>query len=58
MPEVIRQRLKAADDLFSTAVSKVRQPVEAIFNWLIEEIDIQKASKVRSTKGLMVHAFG
>jgi hypothetical protein len=58
MPEVIKQRLKAADDLFSTAVSKVRQPVEAIFNWLIEKADIQKASKVRSTKGLMIHAFG
>ena len=58
MPEVMKQRLKAADDLFSTAVSKVRQPVEAIFNWLIEKADIQKASKVRYTKGLMVHAFG
>jgi len=52
MPEVIKQRIKAANDLFSTAVSKVRQPVEAIFNWLIEKADIQKASKVRSTKGL------
>jgi hypothetical protein len=58
MPEVIKQRLKAADDLFSTALSKVRQPVEAIFNWLIEKADIQKVSIVRSTKGLMVHAFG
>ena len=58
MPEVIKQRIKAANDLFSTAVSKVRQPVEAIFNWLIEKADIQKTSKVRSTKGLMVHAFG
>lgn len=58
MPEVIKQRIKAADDLFSTAVSRVRQPVEAIFNWLIEKTDIQKASKVRSTKGLMIHAFG
>jgi hypothetical protein len=58
MPEVIKQRIKAANDLFSTAVSRVRQPVEAIFNWLIEKADIQKASKVRSTKGLMVHAFG
>ena len=58
MPEVIKQRLKAADDLFSTAVSGVRQPVEAIFNWLIEKADIEKACKVRSTKGLMVHAFG
>ncbi len=58
MPEVIKQRLKAADDLFSTAVSKVRQPIEAIFNWLIEKAGIQNASKVRSTRGLMVHAFG
>jgi len=58
MEEVIKQRIKAADDLFSTAVSRIRQPVESIFNWLIEKADIQKASKVRSTKGLMVHAFG
>ena len=58
MEEVIKHRIKAADDLFSTAVSRIRQPVEAIFNWLIEKADIQKASKVRSIKGLMVHAFG
>lgn len=58
MPEVIKQRIKAADDLYSTAVSRVRQPIEAIFNWLIEKTDIQRASKVRSVKGLMVHAFG
>ena len=58
MEEVIKQRIKAADDLFSTAVSRIRQPIEAIFNWLIEKADIQKASKVRSTKGLMIHAFG
>ena len=49
---------KATDDLFSRAVSKVRQPIEAFFNWLIEKTDFQKASKVRSTKGLMVHVFG
>lgn len=58
VPEVIKQRIKAANDLFSTAVSRVRQPVEAIFNWLIEKADIQRASKVRSTKGLMIHVFG
>jgi hypothetical protein len=40
MPEVIKQRIKAANDLFSTAVSKDRQSVEAIFNWLIEKADI------------------
>ena len=53
-----KQRGKAANDLFSKAVSKVRQPIEGFFNWLIEKTDFQRASKVRSTKGLMVHVFG
>lgn len=55
---VITQRDKAYHDLFSTAVSKIRQPIEALFNWLIEKTDIQRASKVRSTNGLLVHIFG
>jgi hypothetical protein len=49
---------KAANDLFSKAVSKVRQPIESLFNWLIVKTDIQKASKVRSSKGLLIHIFG
>ncbi|MFN2430717.1 MAG: transposase [Cryomorphaceae bacterium] len=49
---------KAANDLFSQAVSALRQPIEAFFNWLIEKTDIQRAGKVRSTKGLLVHVFG
>lgn len=53
-----KQRNKAADDLYSQAVSKIRQPIEGLFNWLIEKTDFQKAGKVRSTKGLMVHVFG
>jgi len=57
-PEVIKQRDKAANDLFSTAVSTIRQPIESLFNWLIVKTDIQRASKVRSTKGLLVHVFG
>ena len=56
--EVEKQRNRAADDLFSKAVSKIRQPIEGFFNWLIEKTDFQRASKVRSTKGLMVHVFG
>jgi len=56
--ELIKQRNKAADDLFSVAVSRVRQPIESIFNWIIEKTDIQRASKVRSTNGLLVHTFG
>lgn len=57
-PEDLKQRDKAANDLFSTAVSRIRQPIESLFNWLIEKTDIQRASKVRSTKGLMVNVFG
>lgn len=49
---------KAANDLFSKAVSSIRQPIESFFNWLIEKTDFQKANKVRSTKGLLVHVFG
>lgn len=54
----IKNRDKAANDLFSTAVSRVRQPIESLFNWLIQKTDIQRASKVRSSKGLLIHIFG
>ena len=57
-PEVLKQREKAARDLFSQAVSKVRQPIESFFNWLNEKTEIQRASKVRASKGLLVHTFG
>ena len=53
-----KQRHKAADDLYSRAVSTIRQPIESFFSWLIEHTDIQKATKVRSLKGLIVHVFG
>ena len=53
-----KQWNRAADRLFSRAVSSVRQPIEAFFNWLIEKTDFQRAGKVRSTKGLLVHVFG
>ncbi len=56
--DVIRKRDKAYNDLFSAAVSRVRQPIESSFNWIIEKTDIQRASKVRSTKGLLIHIFG
>lgn len=56
-PEVIKQRDKAADDLFSRAVSSIRQPIESLFAWLIDKSGIQRASKVRSTAGLFTHIF-
>ena len=43
---------------FNTAVSKIRQPIESLFSWFEEKTKIQKASKVRSDKGLIVHIFG
>jgi len=49
---------KAADDLFSKAVSAIRQPIESWFGWLIRKTDIQRASLVRSAKGLIAHVFG
>ena len=51
----IKQRDKAFNDLFSCAVSRVRQPIESFFNWLNEKTKIQRAMKVRSTAGLLVH---
>ncbi|MFA5298462.1 MAG: transposase, partial [Lutibacter sp.] len=48
----------AYETLFSRAVSTVRQPIESFFNWVNEKTQIQNASKVRSTKGLIVHLFG
>lgn len=51
-------RLDSADSLYSTAVSRIRQPIESLFNWLQEKTGIQRASKVRSASGLIVHVFG
>lgn len=53
-----QKHLSAADKLFSEAVSRVRQPIESLFNWIDEKTGIQCASKVRSYQGLLVHAFG
>ena len=54
----MKQRDKAFNDLFSCAVSKARQPIESLFNWLNEKTKIQRAMKVRSTAGLLIHLFG
>ena len=57
-PEHIKQHDFAYNKLFSATVSKIRQPIESLFNWIIEKTDIQNASKVRSTNGLLLHCFG
>lgn len=52
-----RQRSKAADDLYSQAVSSVREPIEVLFSWLNEKTNIQRACKCRSTSGLLIHTM-
>jgi len=49
---------KGGESTYSTAVSRVRQPIESFFNWIDQKTGIQIASKVRSYKGLIVHVFG
>ena len=44
--------------LISAEVSRIRQPIESFFNWIEEKTGVQKASKVRSSQGLMTHVFG
>jgi len=53
-----QKALDSADKMYSAAVSSIRQPIESFFNWLQEKTKIQRASKVRSTKGLLTHVFG
>lgn len=56
--EAEKQRDRAADGLYSSAVSSVRDPVEAFFSWLIDKTNIQRAQKCRSTAGLLIHTLG
>jgi hypothetical protein len=39
-------------------ISKLRQPIESLFNWIDEKTNIQTASKVRSSQGLLLHCWG
>ncbi len=42
---------------YSAAVSRLRQPVESLCNWIREKTGIEGAGKVRSFRGLLVHVF-
>lgn len=57
-PENLKQFDAAFNEMYSKAVSSIRQPIESFFNWLIAKTDIQRASKVRSSNGLKIHMFG
>ena len=46
------------DEIISTDVSRIRQPIESLLNWIDEKTGIKTASKARSTQGLLVHVYG
>jgi hypothetical protein len=50
--------LTASQKYHNRLVSHFRQPIESLFNWIIEKTNIQKASKVRSTDALLIHCWG
>ena len=54
----LKQKDQAFNDLFNKAVSAIRQPIESLFNWINEHTQLQSASKVRSSNGLMLHLYG
>lgn len=53
-----QEKLHMFEQLWSTSVSRVRQPIESWFHWLEQKTGIQIASKVRSVNGLLVHVYG
>ncbi len=52
------KELSTREKYFNRLISKFRQPIESLFNWINEKTNIQTASKVRSSNGLMLHCFG
>jgi hypothetical protein len=44
--------------LLNRFVSSIRQPLESLFGWMIQRTDLQNASRVRSTNGLLAHCYG
>lgn len=53
-----KEKLLDEQKRYNKTVSKIRQPIESFFKWLIDKTDIQRASQVRSTEGLIIHCIG
>ena len=53
-----KEKLSKRQKRFNKTVSSFRQPIESFFKWLIDKTDIQRASSVRSTEGLIIHCLG
>lgn len=58
MSLLLKQFNKAYDEPYNIVISIIRQPIESLFNWLIQLNNIQNASLFRFKNGLNVHIFG
>ena len=52
-----QSNLKPGEKLINSVISSLRQPVESFFAWLQSKTNIQSASKVRSSNGLLSFIF-
>src|SRR5215213_6505211 len=52
-----KETLTSSQKRFNKIVSSFRQPIESFFKWLIDKTDIQRASQVRSTDGLLIFYY-
>ena len=50
--------LSAPEKHYNRCVSRLRQPIESLFNWVNKKTGLQDAGTVRSEEALMVHCFG
>jgi len=53
-----KSELSIKQKRFNKTICSMRQPIESFFKWLIDKTDIQRASQVRSTEGLIIHCLG
>lgn len=53
-----QKELEPENRAFSKAVSRIRQPIEALFSWINRITSIENAGLVRSSAGLFSHIFG
>ena len=52
-----QKKLSFWDGLYSASVSSIKQAIESFNNWIDQKTNIQKASKVRSSAGLLSFIF-
>lgn len=52
------QELSALAKQHNRCVSRLRQPIESLFNWINDQTDLQNAGTVRAEDALMMHCFG